>query len=64
MVNLDYPMPCPTCGSKEECEHRIQEAKKAGYSAQDFESDVTSDVTRSNIDPHEIDESEKDIDKK
>lgn len=63
MVNMDYPGPCRTCGSEGECEHRKKEAQEQGLSARDFESDVSSDRKRSDIDASKIDESEKDIDK-
>jgi len=63
MVNMDYPGPCPSCGSVEECEHRKLEAKAQGADSRDFESDVGSEVQRESSDPHDLSEEEKEIDK-
>lgn len=63
MVNMDYPGPCPSCGAEGECEHRIKQMQSGEESPENFQSDVSSDRKRSDMDPHEIDKSERDIDK-
>ncbi|EMG36817.1 hypothetical protein PCS_02514 [Desulfocurvibacter africanus PCS] len=63
MVNMDYPGPCPSCGAEGECEHRIKQMQSGEERPENFQSDVSPDRKRSDMDPHEIDKSERDIDK-